>query len=89
MSSAKAVSGSSRKFLPVEAKIIDELGGEAAAVAWLNTDKEIKKGLPIKDVELDDTPLWAKKLSSKVYGAVSQIAGGNNSLMTLWNPNLF
>jgi len=38
-----------RQALPL--KLIDQIGGEAAAVAWLEQSRNVKKGLPIKDWE--------------------------------------
>jgi protease IV len=36
----------------VELKLIDALGDEKAAVTWLETNKNIKKGLPVRDYKL-------------------------------------
>jgi protease-4 len=36
----------------VELKLIDALGDEKAAVAWLETNKNVKKGLPVRDYKL-------------------------------------
>ncbi|MCW5704204.1 MAG: signal peptide peptidase SppA [Bradyrhizobium sp.] len=36
----------------VELKLIDALGDEKAAVAWLEANKKIKKGLPVRDYKL-------------------------------------
>jgi protease-4 len=36
----------------VELKLIDALGDEKAAVAWLEANKNIKKGLPVRDYKL-------------------------------------
>ena len=36
----------------VELKLIDALGDEKAAVAWLEANKNIKKGLPVRDFKL-------------------------------------
>lgn len=50
-------------------KLIDEIGGEREAVAWLETNKNITKGLPIRD--------WKKKSTSRrlgILGFSSQIA---------------
>jgi protease IV len=36
----------------VELKLIDALGDEKAAVAWLEANKNVKKGLPVRDYKL-------------------------------------
>ena len=36
----------------VELKLIDALGDERAAVAWLEANKNVKKGLPVRDYKL-------------------------------------
>jgi protease IV len=37
----------------VELKLIDALGDEKAAVAWLEANKNVKKGLPVRDYKLE------------------------------------
>src|SRR6478672_3398050 len=37
----------------VELKLVDALGDEKAAVAWLEANKNVKKGLPVRDYKLE------------------------------------
>jgi protease-4 len=36
----------------VELKLVDQLGDEKAAIAWLEAEKGVKKGLPVRDYKL-------------------------------------
>jgi protease-4 len=37
----------------VELKLIDQLGDEKAAIAWLEAEKGVKKDLPVRDYKLN------------------------------------
>lgn len=47
-----------------EGKLIDDIGGEDEAVAWLESNKQIVKTTPIKDVDLKDDDQIFKKFTS-------------------------
>jgi len=70
--------------------LVDSLGGENAAINWLATEKNIDRNLPVKDIKMDDLPMWARQLSSKYLGGIFTKARGDlNGLLALWEPNLF
>ena len=50
----------------VEAKLIDELGGEEKAVAWLESEKKLPPGLPVVD--------WEPKSDASGLGLLSGVA---------------
>ena len=50
----------------VEAKLIDELGGEEKAVAWFESEKQLAPKLPIVD--------WAPRSDASAFGFLSSAA---------------
>ncbi len=48
-------------------KLVDEIGGEREAIAWLETEKKIQKSLPVRD--------WKRKTSIERLGLVHSAAG--------------
>jgi protease-4 len=73
----------------LNAKLIDQLGGEDEAVQWLENDKKIPKYLEIRDVKVE-------KESPSLFGTLSQLANGKitslfvqklDGLTAIWQPN--
>jgi len=54
-----------RQGLPL--KLVDVIGGEREAIAWLETNKKLDKDLPVRD--------WKKKTSIERLGLVEGAAG--------------
>jgi protease-4 len=48
-------------------KLVDEIGGEREAIAWLETNRKIAKSLPVRD--------WKRKSSIERLGLVESVAG--------------
>lgn len=71
-----------------KAKLIDALGGEEEAIAWLVQEKQINKSTPVKDVEVkEDKNLWGK-LYSKITGGDTYVADiFGSGVMAMWNPS--
>ncbi len=73
-------------------KLVDELGGEDAAVAWLETEKKIDKSLDIKDIDKKDKELPA--LDDFIGGAARRLFGisnhtsGLDGMLSIWHPSL-
>lgn len=90
---------SGRQSVPL--KLVDELGGERQAVAWLETNKGVPKDLPVTDWKPrseSDFSLWSaagigadllglEGFAShlKALGAEAQ-AGAQGGLLVLWRP---
>ncbi len=72
----------------LQSKLIDELGGEDAAIRWLKSEKGIKQDISVKEVTFGENKMWFEKISSKVMGGgapyMSEFLG--NSVMALWSP---
>jgi len=59
-----------RQGLPL--KLVDGLGGEREAIAWLEADKGVAKNLPVRD--------WKKKSTAASFGLVESAAGALGAL---------
>ena len=62
----------------VELKLIDALGDEKAAVAWLEANKNIKKGLPVRDYKL--TPRFGDLTFLRTAASISLDAVGLSTI---------
>ena len=62
----------------VELKLIDGLGDEKAAVAWLEANKNIKKGLPVRDYKL--TPRFGDLTFLRTAASISLDAVGLSTI---------
>lgn len=73
----------------VENKLIDAIGGEDEAMDWLESQRKIKPGLEIKDVQLDDKKGWLDGLSQSIAGKFFQKSRlGLDGLAAIWHPQL-
>jgi protease IV len=87
---------SGRKAL--DYRLIDDIGGEKQAVAWLETEKKITKDLPVRDWKFDKESkgfsLWSiASQGAAAFGATSVAHWLNDTptespsgLLTLWVP---
>lgn len=73
----------------LEAKLIDQLGGEDEAVEWLEKTRKIPRNLDVRDVKVE-------KEAPSLFDALSQMAHGKigsgflqrlDGLMAIWQPN--
>jgi protease-4 len=86
ISDGRVVTGRQAKTL----NLVDEIGGEDEALAWLRTEKKIDRRLKVRDVKpkTDDYD-WADFLGSLIGGR-RDIAGrlALDGLISLWHPAL-
>ena len=89
---------SGRQSVPL--KLVDELGGERQAVAWLEKDRGVPKDLPIKDwkpSKESDFSLWSAAgigadllgldgLAGRLRAVGSQAETAGGGLLVLWRP---
>jgi protease-4 len=89
---------SGRQSVPL--KLVDELGGERQAVAWLEKDRGVPKDLPIKDwkpSKESDFSLWSAAgigadllgldgLAGRLRAIGSQAETAGGGLLVLWRP---
>ncbi len=87
----------------VALKLVDELGGEREAVAWLEREKGIKKNLPVRDWKprsRREFDLWTaaslgadllgfEHLGEKLRAAGASVRAANlDGLLAVWHPAL-
>jgi protease-4 len=89
---------SGRQSVPL--KLVDELGGERQAVAWLEKDRGVPKDLPIKDwkpSKESDFSLWSAAgigadllgldgLAGRLRAVGSEAETAGGGLLVLWRP---
>jgi len=69
--------------------LVDELGGQDEALAWLQREKKIDKGLKVKDIDPKESFDWSDLLGS-TFGWQRNLAGrlALDGLISLWHPAL-
>lgn len=69
--------------------LVDELGGEDEARAWLAREKKIDKDLKVKDIDPKDSFDWGDLLGG-IFGWRRDLAGrlALDGLISLWHPAL-
>ena len=69
--------------------LVDELGGEDDALAWLQKEKKIDKDLKVKDIDPKDSLDWSDLLGS-VFGWRRDLTArlALDGLISLWHPAL-
>jgi protease-4 len=71
--------------LALENGLIDEIGGEPEAVAWLESQDATLDGLPVRDWEVErDRPFW-----SRVLGGIASTGGILGEISLLSGPKLY
>ena len=73
--------------------LVDELGGEDEALAWLQRERKIDRRLKVKDIDPKDAFGWTDLLSGvfgAAFGGRRDIAGrlALDGLISLWHPAL-
>ncbi len=70
----------------VRAKLVDAIGGEEEAQSWLETNKKLKKGLPIVDIEPEyEEPGLLSELKQMASGkALSDMLLNHRGLSAIW-----
>ncbi|MBM3491525.1 MAG: signal peptide peptidase SppA [Alphaproteobacteria bacterium] len=76
-----------------ERRLIDGFGGEEEARRWLETERDLPRGLPIRDLEYGDTDAWLDRLGAAMATA---LFGKSllrellmlDGLLALWQPSL-
>jgi protease IV len=82
-------------------KLVDELGAERQAIAWLEREKGVAKDLPVRDwkpAAPRDFPLWSAAavgaellgldgIAGRLRTAATEVEGlGHGGLLALWRP---
>jgi protease-4 len=73
--------------------LVDAIGGEDAARAWLETEKGVKRGLPVRDVRIGREDEFWREVAGQ---AVAAITGKSylperltlDGLVAVWHPDL-
>jgi protease-4 len=68
--------------------LVDEIGGEQQALAWLDSQRGVSPALPLYDLEVDETENVVERLVSSVGGAVLPRRLMLDGLLAVWHPGL-
>lgn len=72
----------------VAAKLVDAIGGEAEARAWLAAEKGVPASLPVRDVAEAGERQWLSRLLRDARKAVSDERLSLDGLFAVWHPSL-
>jgi protease-4 len=70
------------------AKLVDAIGGEAEARAWLAAEKGVPASLPVRDVAAAEERRWLSRLLRDARKAVSDERLSLDGLFAVWHPSL-
>lgn len=68
--------------------LVDEIGGEPEALAWLDSQRGVSPKLPLHDLEVDKREDIVERLVSSVGGAVLPRRLALDGLLAVWHPGL-
>ena len=68
--------------------LVDEIGGEVEALAWLESQRGISSSLPLHDLEVEEAEDIVERLVSSVRGAVLPRRLMLDGLLAVWHPGL-
>ncbi|MBT3171922.1 MAG: signal peptide peptidase SppA [Rhodospirillaceae bacterium] len=68
--------------------LVDEIGGEPEALAWLDSQRGVPATLPLYDLETDEREDIVERLVSSVGGAVLPRRLTLDGLLAVWHPGL-
>jgi protease-4 len=68
--------------------LVDEIGGEQEALAWLEGMRGISSALRIYDIEIEQPGDIIEQLVSKVGGAILPQRLTLDGLLAVWHPAL-
>ncbi|MDX2113558.1 MAG: signal peptide peptidase SppA [Alphaproteobacteria bacterium] len=72
-----------------ENKLVDALGGEEEALAWLSEQRKINPELEIKDVRIELHEGWLSGVSESITEKFFQKSGlGLDGMVSVWHPEL-
>jgi protease IV len=70
-------------------KLIDAIGGEEDAMNWLVKEKNIKQGLDIKDIKIDEEISLFGGLAESIAGKIFQKSSVMlDGMVAIWHPHL-
>ncbi len=72
----------------IGARLVDAIGGEAEARAWLAAEKGVPESLPMRDLTDTGERLWLSRLLRDARKAVSDERLSLDGLFALWHPSL-
>lgn len=71
----------------VENKLIDAIGGEQEALAWLREAKALDEELPVRLIKEKKEPAeWLESFSASIFGWSENVLTQRTGLMALWHP---
>lgn len=68
--------------------LVDEIGGEQEAVAWLESKRGVSPALPLYDLDTEEAEDIVERLVSSVGGAVLPRRLMLDGLLAVWHPGL-
>lgn len=69
--------------------LVDAIGGETEALAWLRTEKKIGPGLSVRDIRIErDVEAWFERLTGLARKTVFSERLTLDGLVSVWHPQL-
>ncbi|MDA0229728.1 MAG: signal peptide peptidase SppA [Proteobacteria bacterium] len=68
--------------------LVDEIGGESEALAWLDSKRGVSSSLPVYDLDATEADDIVERLVSSVRGAVVPRRLMLDGLLAVWHPGL-
>lgn len=72
----------------LEAGLIDAIGGEAEALAWLEAAHGVDAGLPVRNLTYGEDQNLASRLGSQISDALLPDSLSLDGLLAVWHPDL-
>jgi protease-4 len=72
----------------VAAGLVDAIGGEAEARAWLAAEKGVPANLPVREVAADEADRFIPRLLRDARKALVSERLNLDGLMAIWHPSL-
>jgi len=71
----------------IEYQLVDAIGSEHDAIAWLEAEKGLKPALPVKEIEVERDPEeWFRKALGSMVDWVPSPVSSSQGLLAIWRP---
>ncbi len=76
--------------MAVQNRLVDQVGGEDEAIAWMEREKQMLEGLEVRDIKIkkEEEGLLNRLADSVMQKILPNAAGGLDGLVSIWHPSL-